>query len=257
MFSLSSGCKLIGAQSLDFWPKVASAKFAEDHNIDLSVGWEGYTSAATDADVKPSTLDISLAPGIIDDTSISTKTLSRNKDRAVTEGASIKSNIVDEITVKGSASLQDEMEVCITAHSSVNKPSHKYCSRFKSAPDSSCPNASDHNHNSSDSVNASVTPATTALVDTKASVSSTRLVNGDIVCEHGSLNPQSYVSWLPKDSYDRILKLCEGRVHAAALREDFDLCTQCQVCYGVNCNGHSVFLSAIKMTLLLFSLLIL
>ena len=55
------------------------------------------------------------------------------------------------------------------------------------------------------------------------------LVNADIVCQHSLLNPEAYVSWLPQDSYDRILQLCEGRVHQATLDSAFDLCSHCQV----------------------------
>ena len=56
------------------------------------------------------------------------------------------------------------------------------------------------------------------------------LVNADIVCVHNKLNPQSYVSWIPMDSYQTIISMCEGKVHPATLEPDFELCPQCQVC---------------------------
>ncbi|XP_047736160.1 uncharacterized protein LOC108675080 isoform X3 [Hyalella azteca] len=193
----TSGCKLVGALSLDSWPKIAAKKYVADNKIDVYFNSDHRTGSilqsSTGATKNTNTEQANCATTRYDhDQMVS----SEENERSVGDLSSkslvdkkkppVHENVCTENSLENSSSVSESV---VAPHKSADDL--KMENNFASAPEQ-------------------------------------EFVNGDIVCQHGSLNPQSYVSWLPEDSYSRILQLCHGYVHEAVLQESFDLCVKCQ-----------------------------
>lgn len=179
MASIFSGCKLVGAHSLDFWPKIAAKKYVEENGIDISGALE------PSYDAKPCIL--------------------------------IGSDADDSLENNSESILFNDPIASDNEATSVTDSCKRHTKTEKTEKD-----------DSRGSGGKTITATGSKASATKSPTVEYSLVNEDIVCEHGQLNPQSYVSWLPEDSYSRIAALCEDSMHPAALKHDFDLCVNCQ-----------------------------
>ncbi|KAF2360324.1 hypothetical protein FHG87_008919 [Trinorchestia longiramus] len=208
----TSGCKLMGAVSLDNWPKIAAKKYIYDHKIDLCDDYMPNTSSSVSkrstgsfgsglhkTQVTPSSRDPrddSSGETIINVCELSL--LSQNKD------------------FDHDCSASDHTTTCQTEKSGQRELLREQ------------PPYTLKTHELSKELPGTRSEKQDSWKEHSSATGEQELLNEDIVCVHNELNPQSYVSWLPEDSYKRILELCDGCVHHAVLKESFDLCVKCQ-----------------------------
>ncbi|XP_050722086.1 uncharacterized protein LOC127001509 isoform X3 [Eriocheir sinensis] len=184
--------KVIGIETLEYWPRLALSAYVKEHGIDFEDS--GETENGVD-------------------------TCKRNECSVKTELEIASSN---SSKVNSTPDSSDVSEKCDTqVEKGVNT-----CDTASTVPDDECKSACE---NQTEEVENSEkrTPSSKEKESGKEGSRELMLFNEDIVCEHNLRSPTAVFSKITEELAEEIMGLCSDAIHPAIYQKDFDICQQC------------------------------
>lgn len=196
--------KVIGTETLEYWPRLALSAYVKENGIDLE---EEDTDCGNEINKK------------IDDSG-------KNDSQNVSDDHKVDSALFNGDRC-GKTDVKSETEAMVTSSCDITSPVPEIDSKSVCDSRTGDVNIDLEDKDRKEFGSSEKNSSSSRGMETKEGSRELLLFNEDIVCQHNLLSPTAPSCNIPQDLAMEIMSLCGESIHPAIYQEDFSSCPDC------------------------------